>query len=68
MHAFSISNRKNPNQNATYRIAFLPCFEEMNLGLAWTTLIYVPIALKTHVVSKPDKPDVENQLRVKVVF
>ena len=40
-HAFSFLNRNIPNQNSTYCIAFLPWFEEMNLGLAH-------LALKMH--------------------
>ena len=38
-HAFSISNRNIPNQNTMYSFAFLPWFEEVNLGLVWTAWI-----------------------------
>jgi len=35
-NAFSILNRKIPNQNTMHCVAFLPWFEEINLELAQT--------------------------------
>ena len=50
-HEFSILNRKVSNQNATHFVAFLPWFEEMNLGLAWNACKQVSMVLKTHMFS-----------------
>ncbi len=49
MHVLSILNRKILYQNEMHSIEFLPWFEEMNLGLAWTACKLVTMVLKKQI-------------------